>query len=531
MIAKLFGQAYNPFAALLSGTLLFLAFPKFDLWWLAWIGFLPLFIVLLRERAKTSFLWSYVCGIVFYAGIFNWVLDVPGYRLLHHAILVPYLGLYFGIFGWIFSNLNKQLNPAAALIISPFLWILLEFVRSNLSFLALPWALLAHSQYLNPSIIQIASFTGAYGVSFLVVSVNSALGLFLTKSAERIGRHHPAASNFRFMRPAMIAVLSAVTLSGTAFLYGRTEISRMSTTEKVKISVVQGNIDQQKKKYQRRFKKFIMQRYSDLSRDALMDSPALIVWPEAATPGLVIRDRQLLYQIRSLTQEANAYFLIGSSEYTKFSKKSGERRKRGNTAIFFSPKGKILGQYLKINLVPFGEHLPYKDIIPWPEFIAPDGKNWDHPGTEFTLFDISQKKFGVIICWEIVFPDLFRRFVKNGANFMLNITNEGWFGDTAAPYQMLAISVFRAVENRVSLTRSANTGISCFIDPLGRITGRVRNTGKDIFVEGYLTQDVQLSKEKTFYTLYGDIFVYICIVISSIGIITALLRGQSGSFK
>jgi apolipoprotein N-acyltransferase len=107
---------------------------------------------------------------------------------------------------------------------------------------------------------------------------------------------------------------------------------------------------------------------------------------------------------------------------------------------------------------------------------------------------------------------------------MINITNEGWFGETAAPYQMVAISVFRAAENRVSLTRSANTGVSCFIDSFGRITGRVTNAGKDIFVKGFLTQDAQISKEKTFYTLYGDIFVYICAAISFIGIIAALIK-------
>ena len=114
---------------------------------------------------------------------------------------------------------------------------------------------------------------------------------------------------------------------------------------------------------------------------------------------------------------------------------------------------------------------------------------------------------------------------------MINITNESWFGKTAAPYQLLAISVFRAVENRVSLTRSANTGISCFIDPFGRITGRVHNGEKDIFVEGFLTQEVQLSKERTFYTLYGDVFVYVCIMVSSLAILTALLKGKNKSTK
>jgi apolipoprotein N-acyltransferase len=329
----------------------------------------------------------------------------------------------------------------------------------------------------------------------------------------------------------VIAVLAAGFLAGAGLLYGRIVITGLNNNEKIKISVLQGNIDQEKKRRPQKYKKFIIQRYVDLSRKVFEDSPILIVWPEAATPGLVIKNQSLLKQIAALIREANTHFLIGSSEYSKFAKEAVDRGKIGNTALFFSPAGKVLGQYLKIQLVPFGEYLPYEDIIPWPEFIAPAGKNWDHPGKEFTLFDLDQKKFGVIICWEIVFPDLFRQFVKNGANFMINITNEGWFGDTAAPYQMVAISVFRAVENRVSLTRSANTGISCFIDPFGRITGRVQNAGKDTFIKGFLTRKIQLTRKRTFYTMHGDVFVYTCIVISFIGIATALLKSKSGSDK
>lgn len=418
---------------------------------------------------------------------------------------------------------------AAAFLAAPFFWVCIEYLRTYFTFLALPWALLAHSQYQATSMIQISALTGAYGLSFIIVSVNSALALLTITAVERMGWYELRSSSPLPPRTAMITVAAAALLSGAALLYGRIVILSMNTTEKLKISVLQGNIDQEKKRRPRKYKKIIMQRYTDLSREVFKENPALIVWPEAATPGFVIKNLPLLNQLGSIIKEADTHFLIGSSEYSKFARKAGDRGKLGNTALFFSPEGKVLGQYLKIHLVPFGEYLPYEGTIPWPDFIAPEGKNWDHPGKEFTLFDLEQAKFGVIICWEIVFPDLFRQFVKNGANFMINITNEGWFGDTAAPHQMVAISVFRAVENRVSLTRSANTGVSCFIDPLGRIAGRVTNAGKDTFVKGFLTQDVQLSKEKTFYTLYGDIFMYICIVISSTGIIAAFMRGKSRS--
>jgi apolipoprotein N-acyltransferase len=256
---------------------------------------------------------------------------------------------------------------------------------------------------------------------------------------------------------------------------------------------------------------FIMQKYTDLTRQALEDHPDLVVWPEAATPGFVLKNMSLHQEITSLIKESKTHFIIGSSEYPKFVKPSSSNSKGiGNTALFFSPEGKVVGQYLKIHLVPFGEYVPYEGTIPWPGFVIPEGKrSYEIPGKEFTLFGIDGTKFGVIVCWEIVFPDLFREFVKRGANFMINITNEGWFGETAAPYQMLMVNVFRAVENRIAVARAANTGISCFIDPYGRIDGRVSTNNKDIFVEGYLTSQVPLAHEKTFYTIYGDIFVYV----------------------
>ena len=185
----------------------------------------------------------------------------------------------------------------------------------------------------------------------------------------------------------------------------------------------------------------------------------------------------------------------------------------------------MLDQYLKIHLVPFGEILPYQDFIKWPAFIIPKKKYFEIPGKNYTIFKLDDARFGVIICWEIVFPGLFRTFVKNGANFMINITNEGWFGAPAL-YQMVAISVYRAVENRISLTRAANTGVSCFIDPFGRITGRVSNDGQDILVAGTLSQHIQLSNEKTLYCRFGDIFAYLCIAASLIILVLTIFKGR-----
>jgi apolipoprotein N-acyltransferase len=224
-----------------------------------------------------------------------------------------------------------------------------------------------------------------------------------------------------------------------------------------------------------------------------------------------------------LVKKTGTHFLVGSSEHAKFTGDPKDKTKTGNSALYFSPTGKILAQYLKIHLVPFGEYLPYQETIAWPDFIVPRNKYFEIPGKEYTLFDISESQFGVIICWEIVFSELFRTFVRNGADFMLNITNEGWFGAEAL-YQMVAISVFRAVENGVAIARAANTGVSCFIDPVGRITGRVINNGRDIFVKGYLMREVRLADTNTLYTLFGDFFAYFCILITAFSIAVALAK-------
>src|SRR4029079_16838272 len=173
------------------------------------------------------------------------------------------------------------------------------------------------------------------------------------------------------------------------------------------------------------------------------------------------------------------------------------------------------------------EYLPLKQF-PWPSRIA---SSWSagefRPGTRYTVFNLEDTQFAVTICWENIFPDLFRRFVKNGAKLMINITNEAWFGETAAPYQLMAMSVFRAVENHVSIARAANTGISVFIDPVGRILSKVKRGDKDIFVEGYRVENVSVSSTNTFYTKYGDVFAELCTAASLLLVLLPLVRSKA----
>jgi apolipoprotein N-acyltransferase len=515
--------------SVLSGVFLYLAFPEHDMGVLGWFGLVPLFLTIHNESKSYSFLLSLLTGIIFISGIFHWILAVSGYKLYHHSILVFYLALYFGFFGLVFRLIANRFGQTLAFLSAPFLWVSLEYVRSNLFFLALPWALLAHSQHQFSSMIQIVSITGTYGVSFLIVLVNSALAMNIITFLDRFGWQRLAIADMPRGREVSITTLTTIVLITFSITYGKTVLSKPNTGKSIKVSVLQGDIEQ-KKKRDHKYDNFIMQSYLDLSRKASVDFPALIVWPEAATPGFLLNNSLLLREITNLVKETRTHFLIGSSEHAKFFPDPKKRSRTGNTALHFSPEGKIQGQYLKIHLVPFVEYIPYAGHISWPHFIVPRGRTSGQiQGKEFTLFKIDGTKFGVAICWESLFPGLFRQFVNNGASFMLNISSEAWFGVSAFQYQFLAATKFRAVENRTSIARAGNFTISCFIDPYGRIIESFpeNSMDKESFGKGHLTQKITTSNKKTFYTVYGDIFTYIALVITVFVIILALFKTKN----
>jgi len=263
--------------------------------------------------------------------------------------------------------------------------------------------------------------------------------------------------------------------------------------EKIKLSVIQPNIEQTRK-WNPKFENFIMQTLTDLSFKASKDRPQLIIWPETATPRAITENYGLFKHIQEIAKKTDATLLLGSSERQKYQIKKRSDRKYMNSAFLIHPsrtKGKNQ-RYDKIRLLPFAEYLPYKEKIPWSYAKIPDISGYV-PGENFTVFKQDNFTFSTTICWENIYPELVRSFVRAGAQFIVNISNEAWFGKTAAPYQFLSMSVFRAIENRIYVVRSANTGVSCIIDPYGRIVNRVRdNGGQDLFVRGFLTRSVTL---------------------------------------
>jgi apolipoprotein N-acyltransferase len=266
----------------------------------------------------------------------------------------------------------------------------------------------------------------------------------------------------------------------------------------IKISVIQGNIPQEFK-WDDRYIDFTLKQYFSISRSVALDKPDLIVWPEAAAPGILGEDAIVFKKIFSLAGELKIPLLVGAV--------ISENNRYFGSAILIDSAGSLKGRYDKLHRVPFGEYIPLKDVFPFLETVVPIGDI--QKGSNFTIFPGG---YAVLDCFEDVFPGLAREFVKRGAKFLVNITNDAWYKDTPAPWQHLQASVFRSIENRVYLARSANTGISGFISPTGELISLIKDkTGKATFIAGFATKEIYLSNwGGSFYTRYGDLFILFC---------------------
>ena len=446
--------------AIISAILLILSFPNFRLSFLAFIGFLPLFLAIKNKSPRRAFLVSYVCGFLFYLGTLYWLYHVTTFGLI---ILCLYLAFYFGIFGFLcaFPILQRSM------ISIPFIWIILEYIQSHL-FTGFGWALLGYSQYKNLPLIQIADFSGVYGVSFVIMLVNVAVYRALKRS----------------FRSSVVALLVLVMVFG----YGAAKLKDKKEGKGIKISVIQGNIPQHIK-WDPDATDFIMDRFTDLSRAAALENPSLIVWPETSFPGFFASDRKLTKEALDLAREAGIPLLIGANTEKDI--------EIFNSAVLISEKAEIVNKYDKIHLVPFGEYVPFSDRIPVLRDLVLGEFGEFTKGEEYKVFSLSETKprkarFSVLICFEDIFPEIAREFVKSGAEFLIVITNDAWYGKSSAPYQHAACSVFRAIENRVPVVRCANTGYSCFIDSRGKIFDAVEEKGAHLFITDYKTSIITL---------------------------------------
>ena len=479
------------FLSFLSGIFLILSFPNFNLWFLAWFGFVPVFFALNNKSRKEAFLLFFITGIIFWSGVIYWLVHVtlPGM-----IVLVLYLALYFGIFGLILASTKYQV-PSTKYFFIPSLWVILEYIRSHL-FTGFPWVLLGYSQYLNLPIIQIADIAGAWGVSFLVMMVNVTLYSAVSCQLSAVSK----------IKKCLVPILCLLVV----IIYGYYKLSSTRYPlpgTSLKISVIQGNIPQELK-WDSSSKEYILEKYFHISSQAAKDKPDLIIWPEAAMPVVVEEEPLFFEKVRDFVKMNKRPLLFGAV--------TAKDNFYYNSAFLLSERANLVNRYDKLHLVPFGEYIPLRKTLWFLETIVPIGDF--SAGREYTVFQVPSTKyqvpsrFSVLICFEDLFPQLSREFSRRGADFLVNITNDAWFKISSSPYQHLQASVFRAVENRLPLVRAANTGVSGFIAPSGKILSLLQDkSGRNIFISGYDTREIIIQKRKaSFYTRHGDIFAVIC---------------------
>jgi apolipoprotein N-acyltransferase len=497
-----------------SGVLLFLSFPKFDLSYLIWISLVPLLLALKGRTILEASLAGLITGLVYNIGIIYWVIFVVvnyGYLPVYAGVsvmllLALYLGLYVSLFsaGVVFLRSRGIREVVSA----PVLWTVLEYAKSYL-LTGFPWENLAYSLHEHITFIQIADITGIYGIAFVIVVINCLVFDLLTTGVTRK----------QMLAELTAGCLLVLIVAGYGIYRTGALESYMKDIEPVKVSLIQGNIDQSIK-WDPQFQEETLDIYKRLSLEASASDPYLIVWPETATPFFFQNTDDKHRDILQIAGQTGSYLLFGSPRYER---RMG-RNFLKNSAYVISPDSEITGRYDKIHLVPFGEYVPLRNLLFFIDKLVVGAGDFI-PGSGLSPIMMGKEKAGVLICYEGIFPEISREYRRKGIDLLVNITNDAWYGKTSAPYQHLSMAAFRAVENRVYIVRAANTGISAIVDPTGKI---VSKTG--LFEQGILNETVKFIRLKTFYSMYGDLFVYICIVfmLAILTVSRSLHRRRSG---
>jgi len=508
--------------AVLSGVLLTAGFPIIGVSYTVWGALALLFFAIRDTDVRKSFLLGFLAGLCHYLSLIYWLaftMRVYGQLSFSLSILaLLLLALYLAIYPAIFAVLMTWTarRPVVMVIMAPVFWICLEYLRSIL-FSGFPWGIVGYSQADQLDLIQFADILGVYGVSGIILLANAALlMLVLAVSGKRWqGRGvsgRAAAGSCLFVLIALCAVL----------IYGNARVNemdeRMAAADTLDVAVVQGNIAQMHK-WDRRFMEATVDKYFELSDRASHPSPELIVWPETAAPFYFRYNMELTEKVTNGIDKAETYFIIGAPS-VEFVNRTPVNY---NSAYLIGPQGEVHGRYDKVHLVPFGEYVPFKKWLPFINSLVAQVGDFD-AGRRGDTMGWADTRVGMLICYEVIFPPLSVEMVKNGADFLINMTNDAWFGRTGAPYQHFSMAVFRAIENRRTLVRSANTGISGYIDPAGRAMEK-----SPLFETAVLSRRIPLIKDyESFYTRHGDWLPIACFIVTGFIIVLKLLFKNKG---
>ncbi|PNX50768.1 MAG: apolipoprotein N-acyltransferase, partial [Thermoplasmata archaeon M9B2D] len=409
--------------SLFSGLSLSFAFPKYDFFFLAWFSMVPFLWVLTEHSEKTVFKAGIVFGLGFFFGTQYWIYhSINHYGHLHFTVsilivflLCLYESLYVAIFA-LFTNLVVRRSKLPVVLIAPALWVCTEYLR-GIVITGFPWSFLAHSQYKLLPFIQIADISGAYGISFLIVGLNSIIVDFLLLRKRR--KKIPLYPAF----PTYVGSLMVVLLTAFSLFYGYIRMGDQASDHSIKVSVIQGNIEQDKK-WDPDYQNSVFETYLNLTRSASNVSPDLIVWPETAVPFFFGTDRELTDRLIAFQRENRIPLFLGSVMVRPL---AARKYRLTNSAILLDKDGNTIGSYDKIHLVPFGEYVPLRNILFFIDKMV-EGVGDYVSGSEHTIFKAPFGNFAPAICYELVFPSLIRSFFLKGGNFLVTITNDAWFG-------------------------------------------------------------------------------------------------------
>ena len=465
---------------------------------MAWVALTPLLVALAEAPSpRHGFRLGYVTGALSSLGIVYWtsivVVQFGGLALpLGVAVMVLLclaLALFPSLFGWIVSRWVRTYGPAAVLL-APLAWVATEILRAHTLF-NFSWCLLGYSQHGNLPVLQVARYAAVYGVSFVVASVSSALAFLVLE---------------RRRGPRTAALMATASLLAVVWMHGEWRLGQvLPEVGRLRVGLVQASIAQDEK-WDAAHAWANVDRHLELTRRAAAQRARLVVWPESALPFLFDQTPVVALQLRDMVRQYGLYLLFGNDDREE---REGAPGRLWVGAKMLDPGGDVVLRYHKIRLVPFGEYVPIQSVLTLggrfsAKLVQEVGEFT--PGDQYAVAPVDGHPLSAFICYEAIFPDLVRGFTQRGADLLVNITNDGWYGRTSAPYQHLAMAAFRAVENGKYLVRAANTGFTAVVDPRGRIRQRT-----SLFEQTVLVADVGIVRGSTPYARYGDMFAWACL--------------------